>query len=148
MKNHKGKILAMMVCAVMFTAVFAVAVPENARAATITVPDDYPTIQLAIDAASPGEEVYVRAGTYYEHVTIGKSLTLQGEDRETTIIDCSGPSNVVNVTSSYVTVRGFTITNSGSSTPEDAGIVLHSVSNNTIADNNIYSNNGKLSVLK
>jgi len=80
-------------------------------AATITVPDDYPTIQQAVDAASSGDTVYVRAGTYYEHVTIGKSLTLQGEDRETTIIDGGGSGSVIYITANYVTVSGFNVTN-------------------------------------
>lgn len=38
--------------------------------ATIRVPDDYPTIQAAIDAAAPGTKVLVKAGTYTEDLTI------------------------------------------------------------------------------
>ena len=32
---------------------------------TITVPDDYPTIQTAIGNATAGDTVFVRNGTYY-----------------------------------------------------------------------------------
>ena len=117
--------------------------PSNAVAQTITVPDDYSTIQLAINAAVPGDTVHVRAGTYFEHVTISKSLTLQGEDRETTIIDGSGTGKVVTVTSSYVTVSGFTIRNSGvsySGYQQDAGIALRSAHHNLISDCIITAN--------
>ena len=95
----------------MVATAFAVAVPVNASAATITVPDEYPTIQQAINAASSGDTVYVRAGTYYEHITIGESLTLQGEDRDTTVIDGNGSGNVIYVTANYVTISGLTIAN-------------------------------------
>jgi len=47
----------------------------------IIVPDDYPTIQQAVDHAENGDTVYVRAETYYEHVSIDKQLTLQGGER-------------------------------------------------------------------
>jgi len=53
---------------------------------TITVPDDFPTIQAAVDAASDGDTVFVRAGTYYERVVMNKTLTLLGENRSNTII--------------------------------------------------------------
>lgn len=117
--------------------------PCNAIAQTITVPDDHSTIQMAIDAAVPGNTVFVRSGMYYEHVTINKSLTLQGEDRETTIIDGSGTGKVVTVTStSNVTVSGFTIRNSGSTlgSDQDAGMVLRNASNNLIIDCILTSN--------
>ena len=125
METRKS-VLTRMVFMLMLATVFAVAMPANVSAATITVPDDYSTIQQAINAAIAGDTVYVRSGTYYEHVSIGKSLTLQGEDRETTIIDGGGSGKVVYVSSTNnVTISGFTIRNSGSSTAsQDAGIVL------------------------
>jgi CHAT domain-containing protein/lipoprotein NlpI len=55
-------------------------------AATITVPDDYLTIQAAIDAAQLGDTVYVRAGVYKENLVIDKPLSIIGEDRTTTTI--------------------------------------------------------------
>ena len=57
------------------------------RATMWTVDDDAPadfsTIQEAVDAASSGDTIQVKAGTYYEHVAINKSLALVGEDSAT-----------------------------------------------------------------
>jgi len=36
----------------------------KAQPRTITVPDDYPTIQEAIDASTDGDTVYVKRGHY------------------------------------------------------------------------------------
>lgn len=50
-------------------------------------PADFHTIQEAINAASDGDTVLVRNGTYYEHVMINRTLQLVGENRYSTIID-------------------------------------------------------------
>jgi len=53
--------------------------PVKTEPTTIIVPDDYPTIQEAINAANLGETIYVRAGIYYEHIVVYKTVRLIGE---------------------------------------------------------------------
>ena len=48
---------------------------------------NYTRIQDAIDNASGGYTIFVYAGTYFEFITIEKTITLIGEDQNLTIID-------------------------------------------------------------
>jgi len=69
----------------------------------------YPgTIQDAIDAAASGDIIEVSAGTYVEDLTIGKSLTLQGDAPLTVTLE-----GVHTITSSNVTMDGFTLDPAG-----------------------------------
>lgn len=55
--------------------------PVVTEATQIYVPDDYATIQAAVDAASPGDEIIIRDGEYYEEVVVNTdSLTLKAEN--------------------------------------------------------------------
>ncbi len=81
--------------------------PDERR--ILTVPDDYPTIQSAVNAARSYDTVFVRKGLYKEHIIIGKSLTLKGEDRNDTIIDGGGNGSVLHIAASHVMVSGFTV---------------------------------------
>lgn len=58
---------------------------------SITVPEDYPTIQEAIDAANPGNAICISSNLrpYYENVYFRNKhdLKLIGENKSTTIID-------------------------------------------------------------
>ena len=110
MENRKTKIIIKL-WVIFLVIALALIIPKNIVAATITVPDNYPTIQLAVNAAFAGDIVYVQAGTYNEHVTINKSLTLQGEDRETTIIDGEGIGQVIYITANDITISGLTLAN-------------------------------------
>jgi parallel beta-helix repeat protein len=84
---------------------------------TIYVDDDggadYTSIQDAVDTASDGDKVYVYSGTYHEHVKINTSIVLQGEDKESTIIDAGGNLSAVIVTADNVEITGFSVMNTG-----------------------------------
>lgn len=89
----------------------AVRVPQ-----VIRVPDDFDTIQKAIDAALEGDTVFVASGIYSENIWVDKEdLNLVGEDQRSTIIDGEGKADVVLVTADSVRINKFTLKNSMSS---------------------------------
>jgi parallel beta-helix repeat protein len=61
-------------------------VTVQAQPKTITVPDDYPTIEAALGNASSGDTIFVKKGTYEGNLYVGPSLSLIGEDSRETII--------------------------------------------------------------
>jgi parallel beta-helix repeat protein len=75
---------------------------------TLFVPDDYSSIQGAINAASPGDTVYVRGGTYDGNIVVNKTISLIGEDRTATIRG-AGSASGMGISADSVTVSGFTI---------------------------------------
>ena len=136
---------SLLVVLVMMANVFALSVPfaSDVRAAMLYVggggPGNYTTIQAAIDDAGPGDTVFVYSGTYVENVVIGKSISLMGESRDTTIIDAGGVGSPVYITSSYVNISGFTATGSSVGGFE-AGIRLEDVHNCNVSMNNVSDN--------
>ncbi len=109
----------------------------------IQVPQDYPTIQEAIDAAVDYDTIQVnrRSGesqsVYYERLTVNKELTLVGESRETIIIDGGGAGSVIRVLAHNVEIRGFTIRNGGTEYNgiRSNGYYYVTVTNNTLSGN-------------
>jgi parallel beta-helix repeat protein len=134
------------------------------RATTVTVPDDYPTIQSAINAAGPGDTIYVRDGTYHEHVVVNKTVSLVGQSRKQTVIDGDWTGIVVRVTANNVLISNFTVQHSGwglfdlpncgirldasycsvtnniLSNNDCSGIRIYGFSSNRISGNNITAN--------
>jgi len=100
------------------------------KAATITVPNDYPTIQAAINAASDGDTVFVRNGDYHEIVIANKTISLIGEDPHSTAI------NGVSVTADDVQVSGFHVTLGGT------GVYINYADRTVVMNNQIDYNGG------
>ncbi len=112
----------------------------TASAKTIYVPDDYSTIQQAVNAAKDGDTIVVRDGVYYENVEIDKSVTLKSENGSANcVIDGSKRGNVVTVIANGVVIDGFTVRNSGQEW-RNAGIYVESDCN--VIRNNDVTNNG------
>lgn len=98
-------------------AIFLSLVGASASAATVLVPQDYPTIQGALDASQNGDEVVVSPGTYIvtDSINLGRRIlrsTFDGNNWETiknTIIKTTG-GTYINAVVGPLTVRGFTLT--------------------------------------
>jgi len=100
----------------LFLSLILVSLPEmglvKAEPKTIVVPDDYTTIQEAIDSANIGDTIYVKKGIYHENIGITKPVSLIGEDRDATIIDensTEGYRVPITIKCDRVEVTGFTL---------------------------------------
>lgn len=110
----------------------------------IVVPDDYATIQKAINAANPGDSIYVRASIYYEHVVVNKTVSLRGENRLTTVIDGGGVGDVVRIEADDALFSGFTVRSSSSGF--HAGIYLYNA-DRCVINNSIITSNLQFGIL-
>ena len=107
----------------------------NSTTNTIKVPNDYSTIQAAIDAAGEGDLILVASGIFTENLSIGKGISLSGGWDPTfqfrlpgkSIIDGDHLGRVISITCAYsdtqVTIDGFTI-QSGDATGMGAPILF------------------------
>jgi parallel beta-helix repeat protein len=105
--------------------------------ATIIVPDDYATIQAAINAANDGDTIYVRNGTYYENVVVNKTVSLCGENSSNTIIDGNETADCVQVTAVNVRISDFTIRNGGARPYTAYSSIRLSSNGNSIVNDNL-----------
>jgi len=104
----KKRYCALIIIAALLTGMFVLAIHiQSVKANTITVPDDYPTIQGAINAANPDDTIYVRAGTYVENVIVNKTICLIGEDRISTKLYGTTNEPIVIVEANDVKISGF-----------------------------------------
>ena len=116
---------------VLFALISALRI-ETVRAAPadIWVPDDYLSVQAAINAAITGDIIHVRGGPYLEHVILNKSLSLIGEGGTATI-DGNGTGTVIEVRAGNILITNLTLQNA------HYGIWISSRTNCIVENNNI-----------
>jgi parallel beta-helix repeat protein len=148
------KVLFLLLPVICLSLLGSVLFGAKASPTIIRVPQDYSTIQEAINHANPGDVVNVSAGTYYENLFIDKNLALMGENRETTVLNGMGGYYGIGATSVNVTITGFKILNvsigiyveqsNGSMishndiTASQRGIWLYYSNNSIVSDNVIH----------
>lgn len=119
--------------------------PVGAGATVIHVPDDYSTIQAAINASANGDTVMVAQGTYAENVNYhGKNILLKSEDGpDATIIEALDPGMPAVIftsgESSTAVLDGFTVR-----LAYDAPGIEIADSDPVIKNNIVLSNDGGL----
>lgn len=122
--------------------------PAGADCANAT----YTSIQDAIDAATPGTQIFVCAGQYPESVQVSKAVQLRGAkagvdgrnrsgaSQESVILGDGSTNGGVNLTESGIVLDGFVVTNSADPAI-GAGIAMSPSEGNQTIVNNIVTDN-------
>jgi Leucine-rich repeat (LRR) protein len=124
----------------------------NVTPTVLEVPNEYPTIQAAIDSASDYDTVYVHSGIYVENIVFNnKSIFLIGQDRNNTIIDGNQTCPVINLTGNS-TVESLKIQNAGGvcygggirATGNDSKLVRNCIITNNILSDTASTRGGAI----
>ena len=80
------KIKALLLLLALIVSLLVLSLPAPATAKTIVVPDDYATIQAAVESASNGDTISVKAGRYFGNIIVDKSVQIIGESPDSTTV--------------------------------------------------------------
>lgn len=133
--------LAIVLTLMLFLSSVAIFHIQSVDAATIWYVNDdggadFVKIQDAINAAGLGDTIYVYNGTYNEYLTVNKTLTITGQNKQGTIINGSLSKPVIEIEANNIRVSEFTIQN-GSAGIDITGYNGTVISNNIIKENQI-----------
>ena len=111
----------------------------SATSAVLLVPDQYLTIQSAINAAHNGDTILVGPGRYYEVVYVNKSVSIIGDSPLTTTIygtgyQTNGPGDPFAISANNVLVANFSIRQGD----EYNGAIRAISSSNVTVRNNVF----------
>ena len=120
---------------------------EKWRSSTIRVPEDFPTIQAAIDAACRNQVIVVGPGIWTGpgnmDLVVNKTVTFRSEmGPRQTIIDCGGAGRAFHFSTAPASViEGFTITNG---VADRGGAIYSPLAGITITDCILTNNSADL----
>jgi len=146
--NNHYKVIRVIYCAVIILLTASLV-----RAKEIRVPEDYPSIQIAVEKAQSKDTIIIDDGSYNENILIDKPLVLRSLNGRDAVRITAKEVNKAVITvleTDNVTIFGITATDS-----ENSGILLRRSNNCVITDNKAtnnyrgiyleYSNNNTLS---
>ncbi|MCK4970172.1 MAG: right-handed parallel beta-helix repeat-containing protein, partial [Thermoplasmata archaeon] len=114
-QSYRWGWIVLVACAIFLLLIAIAHSSEDASAATLVVPDNYPTIQGAIDSAKDGDVVDVRRGTYGGRITIDRSITLKGATVGSTIIEVDTSDAILTLGAKDILVSNIEILGSDGS---------------------------------
>ena len=109
-------------------------------------PADFSSIQVAVNAASPGATIIVRNGTYTENVDVDRAVTIISESgpEHTEVKAANSKDSVFYVTADAVNISGFSVSGGSElfsySSYATAGIWLYGVKDCNISENVLSDN--------
>ena len=92
-------------------------------------------ITRLIDAAAEGATIHVPAGLYHEHLRIAKPLTLIADGL--VILDGGGKGDIVEISAPGVTLKGFTIRNTGADLDQENAAIRALAPRTTLENNTL-----------
>ncbi len=103
-------------------------------------PGNFSKIQDAIDNASYGDTVFVYddSSPYNENLIINKTISLIGENKESTVINGDSERSVIVILEEYVHISGFSIQMTG---PDEGTSGISILKNFSLVSDNIILNN-------
>jgi len=141
MHQTKRKGIIIFIAVIAFNFMFV----GNVAAVSITVNNstvsdaDFTSIQAAVNAANPGDEIIVKPGIYVENIEIPKALVIlseSGHPSDTIIQAADSSKDVFGIWANDVSIKGFSIRGADSA----SGIHFFGVAGCSI-ESNILSNN-------
>jgi parallel beta-helix repeat protein len=141
-----GKSLRYAAASAAFISMFSVAGMALAAGPVCTVPGDFATIQGAVNDAGC-TTINVAAGTYAEHVTVNRAVTINGANVGIAGNGVRVPESVITgdaigalqITADGVTINGFKIM--GGTNALGAGVHISSTASGYLLTNNIVTGN-------
>ncbi len=125
--------------AIVIAALVPALVPGVAAAqSTIIHVYEGQSIQAAVDAANPGDIIFVGPGSYTENVIVDKPVSIKGAGAARTTVQSPNGNTVFRVVASDVTISGLTIR--GADNVWQSGIEISGADNARITKNTIELN--------
>ncbi|MHA2264131.1 MAG: NosD domain-containing protein [Candidatus Thorarchaeota archaeon] len=114
-ENLGGKLRLFVVVVVLVSSFSSVVIfmPIPAKAGMFYVggsgPGNYTSIQSAIDSASPGDTVFLYSGLYQESVLVDRTISIIGENRNSTVLESGSSSYVILIDADWVNITGLSV---------------------------------------